>query len=110
MRPGNPEKTCMAASRRTFLLGLAAGGAALATAARAQPPVDEKDPQAVVLGYVPDAARVDVQRFPKFTAGQACKGCALYQGKPSDPAALCALFSGKLVAGAGWCSAWIQKP
>ena len=99
----------MGTSRRAFLMTVAAGSAVLASPARALQQVDEKDAQAVVLGYVSDAARVEVQRFPKYAAGQACKGCALYQGKPSDPAALCALFAGKLVAGSGWCSAWIQK-
>ena len=95
--------------RRVFLMTLAASGAALSTRAQAQALVDEKDPQAVALGYVADAKRVDVKKYPKFAAGQNCASCALYQGKATDKAAGCPLFAGKQVAGAGWCSAWAKK-
>ena len=95
--------------RRVFLMTLAASGAALATSAQAQAMLDEKNPQAVALGYVADAKRVDVKKYPKFVVGQNCTNCALYQGKVSDKAALCPLFAGKLVAGPGWCSAWAKK-
>jgi len=88
---------------------LAASGAALATRAQAQALVDEKNPQAVALGYVADAKRVDVKKFPKFVAGQNCTNCALYQGKATDKAAGCPLFAGKQVAGPGWCSAWVKR-
>ncbi len=95
--------------RRVFLMTLAASGAALATTARAQAMVDEKDPQAVALGYVSDAKRVDAKKYPKYAAGQVCSNCALYQGKPTDKAGGCPLFAGKQVAGPGWCSAWAKK-
>ena len=95
--------------RRVFLMTLAATGSLMATGARAQAMVDEKDAQAVALGYVADAKRVDTKKFPKFVAGQNCTNCALYQGKASDKAAACPLFAGKLVAGPGWCSAWAKK-
>ena len=95
--------------RRVFLMTLGACGAALATGAQAQAMLDEKDAQAVALGYVADAKRVDTKKFPKFAAGQLCSNCALYQGKPTDKAAGCPLFAGKLVAGPGWCSAWAKK-
>jgi hypothetical protein len=95
--------------RRVFLMTLAASGAALTTAAQAQVLLDEKDAQAVALGYVADATRVDVKKFPKFVADQNCINCALYQGKPADKAGGCPLFAGKQVAGAGWCSAWAKK-
>ncbi|MBK7237301.1 MAG: high-potential iron-sulfur protein [Sterolibacteriaceae bacterium] len=96
-------------TRRVFLMTLAATGAALATSAQAQTLVDEKDAQAAALGYVADAKRVDVKKFPKFVAGQNCTNCALYQGKATDKAGGCPLFAGKQVAGAGWCSAWAKK-
>ena len=96
-------------SRRVFLMTMAASGAALATGAPAQSLLDEKDTQAAALGYVADAKRVDAKKFPKFAAGQACSNCSLYQGKPADKAGACALFPGKLVAGPGWCSAWVKK-
>lgn len=95
--------------RRVFLMTLAASGAALATGAQAQALLDEKDAQAVALGYVADAKRVDAKKFPKFAAGQNCMNCALYQGKPADKAGGCPLFGAKQVAGAGWCNAWAKK-
>jgi len=95
--------------RRVFLMTLAASGAVLSARAQAQALVDEKDPQAVALGYVADAKRVDVKKYPKYAAGQICGNCALYAGKATDKAAACPLFAGKLVAGPGWCSAWSKK-
>ena len=101
----------MKTPRRTFLLAVAATGASLATTARAQaqPRVDEKDPQAVALGYVHDASKVDAKRFPKYAAGQNCANCALYLAKPADPWGPCPLFANKQVAARGWCSAWAKK-
>lgn len=99
-----------ALQRRVFLIKLAAASAAVGSgAAVAQTLVDEKTPQAAALGYVADAKRVDVKKFPKFAAGQNCANCALYQAKPGDKAGACPLFAGKQVAGAGWCSAWAKK-
>ena len=95
--------------RRVFLMTLAVSGAALATRALAQALVDEKSPQATALGYVAEAKRVDVKKYPKFAAGQNCANCALYQGKAADQAGGCPLFAGKQVAAAGWCSAWAKK-
>ena len=97
--------------RRTFLLAVAATGAALLEpAALAQPAkVDEKDPQAVALGYVSDATKADARKFPKYAAGQRCSNCALYQGTPTDAAAPCPLFAGKQVLASAWCSAWAKK-
>ncbi len=96
--------------RRTFVIGLVATGAAIATpGAFAQAVVSEKDPQAVALGYVNDATKADAKKYPKYAAGQACGNCALYQGKPGDAAGNCPLFAGKQVAAKGWCSAWAKK-
>jgi hypothetical protein len=98
--------------RRTFLLAVVAatGTALLETPALAQPAkVDEKDPQAFALGYVSDATNADAKKFPKYAAGQRCGNCALYQGKPTDPAAPCPLFAGKQVLAGAWCSAWAKK-
>lgn len=95
--------------RRVFLMTLAASGAVLATGAQAQSLVDEKDAQAVALGYVSEAKRADAKKFPKYAAGQNCGACALYQGKAGDKAGPCPLFAGKQVAATGWCSAWAKK-
>ena len=97
-------------NRRVFMMTLAAGSAALAaTTARAQAKLDEKDPQAVALGYVADTKKVDQKKFPKHTPDQHCGNCQLFQGKPTDAAGGCPLFAGKTVATAGWCSAWVKK-
>ena len=95
--------------RRVFLMTLATSTAAVGSLAHAQSLVDEKDAQAVALGYVADAKRVDAKKYPKFAAGQNCANCALYQGKITDKAAGCPLFAGKQVAAAGWCNAWAKK-
>lgn len=83
---------------------------AMAGKAFAQTPMlDEKDPTAVALGYVADAAKADKAKFPKFVAGQHCGNCQLFQGKAADAAGACPLFAGKQVATKGWCSAFAAK-
>ena len=99
----------MTHSRRTFFMTLAAGSTALALPVRAQAKLDEKDPQAAGLGYVADATKTDIKKYPKYAAGQVCTNCALYQGKASDAWGGCPLLAGKQVAGKGWCSAWAKK-
>ena len=97
-------------SRRRFIsLVPLLGAATLARAQAAAPLVDPKDPTAVALGYVADATKADKVKFPKYAAGQACSGCALYQGKAGDAAGPCPLYAGKAVAAKGWCSAWVKK-
>ncbi len=95
--------------RRVFLMALTASGAAFVSGAYAQAKLDEKDPQAVGLGYVAEASKVDTKKFPKYAAGQNCANCALYQGKAGDVAGGCPLFGTKQVAAKGWCSAWAKK-
>ncbi len=73
------------------------------------PMLDEKDPQAVALGYVQDTARADKAKFSTYITGSQCSGCALYQGKAGDAAGGCTLFPGKNVTAQGWCSAWAKK-
>lgn len=109
--------------RRRFLkLGLsgiaalpvmaAAPVAALASESGA-PLVDESDPSAVALGYVHDATKADVSRFPKRTgdAGsrQFCHNCSLYQAAGETGEGPCSIFPGKSVKAAGWCNAWVPK-
>ena len=99
-------------TRRAFIqiLPLAGAAALCANAAFADAAkVDPKDPQATALGYVQDATKADKTKYPKYAAGQACGGCQLFQGKPGDANAPCALFGGKQVAGKGWCSAYVMK-
>lgn len=80
-----------------------------ATTTSALPMLDEKDAQAVALGYVADASRVDKDKYKTYVAGSMCSNCNLYQGKAGDAAGPCTLFAGKNVAGPGWCSGWIKK-
>jgi hypothetical protein len=102
-------------SRRQFIqLSTSTGltlacGVALAQASATAPVLSEKDPQAVALGYVADAKRVDKAKFPKYAPGQHCAACQLYQGPVSAPMAPCAIFGGKQVAGPGWCSAFVPR-
>lgn len=98
--------------RRVFLMAVAASSAALATLSttvHAQAKLDEKDPQAVALGYVGDTTKADTKKYPKHVATQDCGNCALYQGKAGDAAGACPLFAGKMVNAKGWCSAWAKK-
>ncbi|RZL34059.1 MAG: iron permease [Rubrivivax sp.] len=98
-------------TRRSFIrLVPVAGAGLLAGTAWAQPMVDEKDPTAVSLGYVADAAKVDKAKFPKHVAGQACGNCALFQGKAGAASGPCPIFQGKQVSAKGWCSAYAKKP
>lgn len=99
----------MNGSRRTFVITLAAGSSALALPAYGQARLDEKDPQAVALGYVAEATKADAKKFPKYAAGQVCTNCTLFQGKAADAWGGCQIFAGKQVAGRGWCTAWIKK-
>ena len=98
-------------TRRTFLMQVAVAGTALAASqAQAQAAkLDEKDPQAVGLGYVADTNKADGKKYPKHTKDQKCSNCALYQGKATDAFGGCPLFGVKQVAGPGWCSAWAKK-
>ena len=96
---------------------LKAGGAALATiviarTAHADELVSPTDPTALALGYVEDATTVDVAKWPKKAGpggeNQKCTTCSLYTDK-GDGVGGCAIFPGKLVKGAGWCSGWTAK-
>ncbi len=71
--------------------------------------VSETDAQAAALGYKADNTKVDKVKFPKYAADQQCANCSLYQSKPADSSAGCAIFPGKQVAAKGWCSAWAKK-
>ncbi len=101
----------MQTTRRAFL-GLC-GAAALAAipvrvlAQAAPAKLDVKDPTAVALGYVENAAKITAAKEPTFKAGSHCGSCALY-GKAQEKAgyAPCGAVGGKLVAKAGWCKAF----
>jgi hypothetical protein len=99
-------------TRRVFMMQVAAGGTALVAAsahAQAAPMVNEKDAQAMALGYAADSTKVDAKKYPKHAATQLCSNCALYTGKAGEASGPCGIFPGKHVAAKGWCSAWAKK-
>jgi hypothetical protein len=73
--------------------------------------LDEKDPQAISLGYKDDTTQVDKAKYPKHDPSQTCSNCQFYQQeKASGQLAPCTIFGGKLVAAKGWCSAYVKRP
>lgn len=72
------------------------------------PLVDEKEAQAVALGYVAVASTADKVKFPKYADGQVCSNCSLYLGGSAEQGG-CPLFPGKQVLGKAWCSAYAKK-
>ena len=96
-------------SRRNFIALVPLMGAATWAAAQAPAPLDPKDPQAVALGYTPDATKADKVKYPKYAAGQACGNCALFQGAAGAASGPCPIYAGKLVSSKGWCSAYVKK-
>ena len=81
----------------------------ISTAAGIQAKLDEKDPQAVALGYFADSTKTDTKKLPKYAAGQVCRNCAVYELKASDLWGACRLYAGKQVAGKGWRSARAKR-
>jgi len=96
-------------TRRHFIALLPLVGASTWAAAQAPAPLDPKDPQAVALGYTPDATKTDKAKYPKYAAGQACGNCALYQGAAGSASGPCPIYAGKAVSSKGWCSAYVKK-
>lgn len=99
-------------SRRAFLsLCGAAALAAIPVRVTAQPApakLDLKDPTAVALGYVEDAAKLTAAKEPSYKAGSHCGNCKLYTAAQEKAGyAPCGAVGGKLVAKAGWCKAYV---
>jgi hypothetical protein len=61
------------------------------------PALDPSDPAARGRDYVITSAKSDAY----------CGNCSLYK-KTGDAMGSCALFAGKSVAFAGWCSGWVK--
>ena len=91
------------------LLNIREAGAGDASATR----LDENDPTAQALGYRHDVADVDTGKFPRSAPVNGvqpnCANCALFQAKGGEQWGGCAIFPGKHVNAAGWCSAWAPK-
>jgi hypothetical protein len=61
------------------------------------PELDPSDPAARGRDYVTKSVKSDAY----------CGNCSLYK-KTGDTVGSCALFAGKSVAFAGWCSGWVK--
>jgi hypothetical protein len=106
-------------SRRQFFrtAAVAAVGAPIAfklltqpaMAASTKPPLPVDNPQAVALGYIEDAAKVDKTKHANFKEGSNCNNCQFHQGAEGDWVD-CMLFPNNSVAGPGWCISWAPKP
>jgi hypothetical protein len=98
--------------RRQFLkLSAAAAAGCFVVTARSAgaedlPKVSPDDPMAKAMRYTHDAASVDPATRGNPAAEQNCANCALIQGNDGDEWRPCQIFPGKVVAAAGWCSAW----
>lgn len=57
------------------------------------PMLEEKETQALALGYVSDATKADTARFKNYAPGSQCSNCALYQGKVGMESGPCPLFA-----------------
>ncbi len=99
-------------SRRNVLLTLAGAAAmtALPRQAGADPQhLDVKDAAAVAAGYVENASQVDAGKYSSFVRGSNCGNCLQLQGAAGPAYRPCDFFQGKLVAVAGWCTAWTAE-
>lgn len=101
-------------TRRTVLKGISGVATVALTGVRVPAnaqaaKLDEKDPQAVSLGYRHDTNKVDKAKFPKHEASQKCSNCQLFQGKANDAWGPCPIFGGKQVAANGWCNSYVKK-
>lgn len=70
--------------------------------------LDPADPVAKNLGYVDNALKVDVKKYPTYAKGQTCANCSLIQLR-YGPMRPCSLFPGKMVTARGWCNAWVPR-
>jgi hypothetical protein len=103
-------------SRRALVKKLAIGAVAGASvsrhgfsAAAATEKLSVTDPEALALGYVEDAARVDVKKFPAYVRGSNCENCLQLEGQAGNAYRPCVKFPGKLVSVGGWCTAWTAE-
>jgi len=76
----------------------------------APPLLDENSASGKSLGYVADAAKVNVSLHPKYGPGQSCRNCSQYLGEAGDKAGGCALVLGQFVLADAWCDAWELRP
>jgi High potential iron-sulfur protein len=101
-------------TRRELVQNLVFGACALAlgsqrSRAAGLPRLDVNDPAAKALGYVENAAQVDLKKYPSFAKGSNCENCLKLQGAAGIAYRPCELFPGKSVAASGWCNGWAPE-
>ena len=98
---------------KSIAVALPAGSVVLNQAAVAEdlPRLDPNDPAAKALLYVENIADLDRSnpQAARFEESQNCANCIQIQDDSGDWRP-CAIFPGKVVAAAGWCSVWALKP
>jgi len=113
MSDANAPRAAFTRRRVVKQLGLAAGCAAVLPALRARadtpPRLDVKDPAAIALGYVENAADVDPKKYPEYVKGTNCENCLQLQGTAGNNYRPCSAFPGKLVSVSGWCKVWTPE-
>ncbi len=99
---------------KTLAVALPAGAVVLKQEAIAEevPKLDPNDPTAKALVYVEDPANLDKSNpaAARYEASQTCDNCVQIQGEEGAEYRPCAIFPGKVVASAGWCSVWAAMP
>jgi hypothetical protein len=92
--------------RRRALLQAAAGALAALAMPRAfarLPLLTGREPEAIALEFVADAARLQPSLRPLYVPGSRCARCFFFQGHRTDDAAPCTVFAGWRVPATGWC-------
>lgn len=95
-------------NRRTFMLHLVAGSAALALsrvslAEEKKGILTEDDAYAKSMGFRLDTTQVDKAKYPKHAPDQKCSTCQLFSGGPGEELGPCSFFGKRLVPVNGWC-------
>ena len=122
LHPGLTRRSLLKIAAATTVVGTAVAavagtmvaGVALAMSSRRSfgaelARLDVKDPTALALGYVEDAAQVDGKKYPEYARGSTCENCLQLQGSAGSNYRPCGLFPGKLVAVGGWCMRWTPE-
>jgi hypothetical protein len=94
-------------------IGLAAASLSAVAAGHTGPKLSESDPTAQALGYVHDATKADINKFPKRAgadgATQFCSTCRFFEAEADAEWGPCQIVGQKWVRGQGWCNGWIAK-
>ena len=53
-----------------------------------------------------DGRNTDKAKYPKYTDGDQCSACTVFQTSVGENSGSCKWFPDKLVAATGWCSAY----